>query len=248
MNIHLHIQVEYIYLFVLSNLITLIYRHSFQIVVPSFYWFTEVLYRRQKISTPKMDCHCYYSHYYPFCKQLKLYSHLKQGVKCFSCTIEHGNEKDFDEDSSEREKIQHTRGGKLDVKGISNIIIMWRRRCKFKAGMSLRRTKKLFLSGEDRTRVKFVHVKSSNILNAQTVCYAHEGIIRSRKQQNILEIFWPKVKFLQIQFTSNKNQVQMSKVHMKIQKNCCAWKGVNESLIFILSSKDCCIWAENKHM
>ena len=39
------------------------------------------------------------------------------------------------------------------------------------------------------TRVKFVHVKSSNILNAQTVCYAHEGIIRSRKQQNILEIF-----------------------------------------------------------
>ena len=51
------------------------------IVLPSFYWFTEVLYRRQKISTPKMDCHCYYSHYYPFCKQLKLYSHLKQGVK-----------------------------------------------------------------------------------------------------------------------------------------------------------------------
>ena len=104
-------QVEYIYLFVLSNLITLIYRQSFWIIVPSFYWFTEVLYRRQKISTPKMDCHCYYSHYYPFCKQLKLYSHLKQGVKCFSCTIEHGNEKDFDEDSSEREKF-NTQGEK----------------------------------------------------------------------------------------------------------------------------------------
>ena len=70
---------SWIHLFI--RIITLVYRQSFKIVVPSFYWFTEVLYRRQKISTPKMDCHCYYSHYYPFCKQLKLYSHLKQGVK-----------------------------------------------------------------------------------------------------------------------------------------------------------------------
>jgi hypothetical protein len=66
-------------------------------------------------------CYCDYTHYYPFCKQLKLYSHLKQGVNC-SYTIEHGNEKDFDEESNER-KTQHTRGGKLDVKGISNIIM-----------------------------------------------------------------------------------------------------------------------------
>ena len=150
---------------------------------------------------------------------MKLYSHLKQGVKML--LLLHNWTWQWErlwQRFKWKRKIQHTRGVKLDVKGISNIIIMWRRRCKFKAGMSLRRTKKLFLSGEDRTRVKFVHVKSSNILNAQTVCYAHEGIIRSRKQQNILEIFWPKVKFLQIQFTSNKNQVQMSKVHMKHRK------------------------------
>ena len=51
-----------------------------------------------------------------------MYSHSKQGVNC-SCTIEHGNEKYFDEESS-KEKNQHTRGGKHDVKGISNIIII----------------------------------------------------------------------------------------------------------------------------
>ena len=33
-----------------------------------------------------------------------MYSHSKQGVNC-SCTIEHGNEKYFDEESSKTKKI-----------------------------------------------------------------------------------------------------------------------------------------------
>ena len=70
----------------------------------------------KKISTPKMDCHCYYSHYYPFCKQLKLYSHLKQGVKMLLLHNWTWQWERLWRRFKWKRKIQHTRGENLTSK------------------------------------------------------------------------------------------------------------------------------------
>ena len=153
-----------------------------------------------------VQLNCYYFHYYPFCKQFKLYSCLWDKGWNALAQFEHGNEKDFDEESR---KNQHTRGGKLDVKGISNIIIIMKEGDASSKLAWLCVGRKSCSSGEDRDKSQVCARHKAATFCAHNVCYAREGIIRSRKQQNLRDLLWPKVKFLQILFL-NILQVQIS--------------------------------------
>ena len=133
-----------------------------------------------------------------------------------------------------QEKNQHTRGGKLDVKGISKIIIIIQGGDASSKLAWLCVGRKSCSSGEDRDKSQVCARHKAATFCAHNVCYAQEGIKRSRKQQNLRDLLWPKVKFLQILFL-NMLQVQMSwATWSKILF--LAWKkGWNECLIFILS-------------
>ena len=97
-----------------------------------------------------------------------------------------------------QEKNQHTRGGKLDVKGISNIIIIIEEGDASSKLAWLCVGRKSCSSGEDRDKSQVCARHKAATFCAHNVCYAREGIIRSRKQQNLRDLLWPKVKFLQI--------------------------------------------------
>ena len=113
-----------------------------------------------------------------------------------------------------QEKNQHTRGGKLDVKGISKIIIIIQGGDASSKLAWLCVGRKSCSSGEDRDKSQVCARHKAATFCAHNVCYAQEGIKRSRKQQNLRDLLWPKVKFLQILFL-NMLQVQMSWATLK---------------------------------
>ena len=136
-----------------------------------------------------------------------------------------------------QEKNQHTRGGKLDVKGISNIIIIIEEGDASSKLAWLCVGRKSCSSGEDRDKSQVCARHKAATFCAHNVCYAREGIKRSRKQQNLRDLLWPKVKFLQILIFLICFRCKCFSRHIP-NILLFAWKkGWNECLIFILSKR-----------